>query len=393
MRTYVNTRGRMALPDGARMADTLSSFTAPLTQIAAAAASKNFSLAPETVRRFFQPKRKDQVATGALQRGVVEARRATVELNDHKWGGRCTWSANRVKLAENWLHLAAAEGITVAQYHLDECSKFNIWTAARARSPMGYLLVDGDGKARLSNWDHSFPLARAFFISLGGVVKCAANLSLGGGVAPKPGAVKCLRPSQMWGFIRSHRYHPGGARAVHSDLLRALQLDAEGRQAEVAVFVSDNGGAYNLDSPINHHCYGRVFRATQKASVGVLAYHAGGSCFNWPVEQQWTQPRQKLAGAELGKDCVEDPHHPFEGFETEEDALRFISDKAMQQIHSVLSSCKCGDSPWHIEAPTKDDLLDDWQDFVVVVLRSSSGCSSDQTIGNHQGSPGIIRNH
>ena len=374
IKTYVNTRGRMSLPDGTRMADTLSSFTAPLKQIAAAATDKGFSLSPATVWRLFQPKRKNLAAPA--QRGVIEARRASVELSDSQWGSRCTWSANRVKLAESWLLLASQEGIAVAQYHLDECSKFNIWTAARDRSPMGFLLLDSNGKATISNWDHSFPLARGFLISLSGVVKCDVLSGTGSHDSLPP---RHMNPSQMWGFIRSHRYHPGGARSVHHDLARALQLDEQGQHAAVAMFVSDNGGSYNLDSAVNQHLYGRIFRSTRKAMVLVLAFHAGGSRFNWQVEQQWAQPRRKLAGVELGKTSVKDPHHPFHGFDDEESALRHISDHSMRDIHSVLTSCKCGGKPWHIEAPTNDeDLMADWEDVVAYygAPKTKKDCSS-----------------
>ena len=373
MRTYVNTRGRMSLPDSTRMSDTLSSFTAPLKQIAVAAAAKGFPLAPSTVWRLFLPKRKNLVEPA--QRGTIEARRATVELSDTSWGARCTWSANRVKVAEGWLALASQEGVSVAKYHLDECSKFNIWTAARSRTPMGFLLVDSEGKATITNWDHSFPLARGFLISLNGIVKCEANVSDAKSLSGDCDG-KRFTPSQMCGFIRSHRYHPGSARAVHHDLHRALQLDEQGQKAEVGMFVSDNGGSYTLDSAVSQHFYERIFRSTQKAMVIVLAYHAGGSRFNWPIEQQWAQPRRKLAGVELGKHCVKDPHHPFEGFDDEEAALRHISDAAMEEIHRVLSSCKCGGNPWHIEAPTNDkDVLDDWDE--VVAYYSASKTNKD----------------
>ena len=139
IRTYVNTRGKMALTDNGRMLDnSLSVFTAPLTQIAKAAAEHNFPLVPETVRRLFKPKRKDD--TKGLQRGVVDARRASIECSDSTWGSRCTFSACRVKLAEQFLRAAWAGGVSIAQYHLDECSKFPIWTAARKRSARPFPL-------------------------------------------------------------------------------------------------------------------------------------------------------------------------------------------------------------------------------------------------------------
>ena len=76
---------------------------------------------------------------------------------------------------------------------------------------------------------------------------------------------------------------------------------------------------------------------------------------------------------------MKDPHHPFHGFDDEESALRHISDHSMRDIHSVLTSCKCGGKPWHIEAPTNDeDLMADWEDVVAYygAPKTKKDCSS-----------------
>ena len=67
------------------------------------------------------------------------------------------------------------------------------------------------------------------------------------------------------------------------------------------------------------------------------AFHAGGSRFNDEIESQWSQPRRKLAGVELGKSSVEDRDHPLAGFAQAEDAFTHISDAGMREMFSLLA--------------------------------------------------------
>ena len=90
------------------------------------------------------------------------------------------------------------------------------------------------------------------------------------------------------------------------DLFTAMAADQEMQDASILFLGSDNGGAYTLDSAFNIHMMGRLGRTHRKAMMIAGAYHAGGSRFNWEIEQQWIQPRRKLAGVELGKQSVAD---------------------------------------------------------------------------------------
>ena len=74
----------------------------------------------------------------------------------------------------------------------------------------------------------------------------------------------------MYGFIRSHRYHPGGTHVVQEDLAQAMFMDRDAQASEVMLIVTDNGGAYSLDIAASYHLYGRIFRTTQKASLSAL---------------------------------------------------------------------------------------------------------------------------
>ena len=331
-------------------------FCGPLRQMAAAARGAGYPLGKDTLSRLFMKKKKTMKHT--LKRGVINAKRGAVVMCRAAWGARCCYSANRVKNAKTFLHDAASRGIaTVAQWHVDEMAKQPIWHARRARRKLGYMLVAPDGRAVVENWDHTFPLAPSFLISLHGVVKCARP------PCPKriheKGLVPTFRPSRTFAFIRSHRYHPGGSHTLQRDFLCAARQDPESQAAEIGLVVCDNGGGYSLDVPFNVFSFGRYFRKTDKALFIVCANGAGDSKFNWEVESGWSLPRNKLNGVELGKDAVADIHKPLEEFATAEKGLQHISDAAMRQMAGILRGCHTAGEPWQVDAPVGMEEYDD----------------------------------
>ena len=96
------------------------------------------------------------------------------------------------------------------------------------------------------------------------------------------------------------------------DLFAAAAADQEMQDASILFLGSDNGGAYTVYSAFNIDMMGRLWRENPKAMMIAGAYHAGGSRFNWKIEQQWVQPRRKLAGVELGKQSVADRDVPLQ---------------------------------------------------------------------------------
>ena len=92
------------------------------------------------------------------------------------------------------------------------------------------------------------------------------------------------------------------------------------------------------------------------------AFHAGGSKFNWEIESQWTQPRRKMAGVELGKSSVADAERPVRDFEAPEDGFRHISTAAMHEFHHALTHCSTGKRPWTVRALLDCEGIPDWKD-------------------------------
>ena len=316
--------------------------------MAEAATRAGYPLGKDTVSRLFMKEKKTMRHT--LKRGVINAKRGAVVMCRAAWGPRCCYSANRVKNAKTFLHDAASRGVaTVVQWHVDEMAKQPIWHARRARRKLGYMLVAPDGRAIVENWDHTFPLASNYLISVHGVVKCARP--------PCPtrmhakGLVPTFRPSRTFAFTRSHRYHPGGSHTLQRDFLCAALQDPESQEAELGLVVCDNGGGYSLDIPFNVFSFGRYFRKTDKALLIVCANGAGDSKFNWEVESGWSQPRNKLNGKELGKSAVADIHDPLKDFATAEEGLQQISDAAMREMAGILRGCHTAGEPWQVDAP------------------------------------------
>lgn len=124
------------------------------------------------------------------------------------------------------------------------------------------------------------------------------------------------------------------------------------------------------------HCLGRIWRRTNKAMLMYGAYHAGGSKFNWEIEQQWTKPNKKLRGKELGKTSVEDVDNPLGGFPNHEEGFQHIAYHAMQSMYEILSNCTTGGNYWKVEAPLECSHIPDWQD--IVAYNSASAAASEQ---------------
>ena len=367
IRTYVHSRGSMSLKDGHRLKDTLSAFTSPLKHIAEAATKQGFPLTANTVGKLFLPRKNAKNAVN-MKRGVVEAQRASVVKSDAKWSERCMYSASQTKLIHTWAYASHAAGLArVWEGAVDEMKKTPIFISSQSRGRGGYVLVDEDGKAVIRNPDHDFPLAPAFSMSVSGVVECLGEpdqdrLSKKG-VFGKV-LVPTFRPSMMHAFIRSHRYHPGGAQALQGDIKSVTDASDKFQVSDISVLTCDNGGAYTLDSAFNHLCYGRLFRQREhpqwgKAALAVTAYGAGDSKYNWKIEQQWPQPRVKQLGKCFGRGSVVDPSNPAAGFESKEDALQHISDAAMREFAALLTTCQTAGAPWEVKAPTDEDNIQD----------------------------------
>ena len=126
-------------------------------------------------------------------------------------------------------------------------------------------------------------------MSCNGIVKCDLEPENRDGDASTADNAATFHPSKMHAFIRPHRYQPGGSHANNHDLFRVAALDADVQKADLLLLVSDNGGDYTLDSSLNQHCLGRLWRKYGYAWAGHCAYAAGDSSSNWEIEQQWTQ--------------------------------------------------------------------------------------------------------
>ena len=193
--------------------------------------------------------------------------------------------ASNMVNAKEFLYATQLQGIAhTVQLNTDEMSKQSIWTARRTRAKLGYMLADKDGQCCVRNTDHTFPLTDRFLISTSGIVKCCS--------APKPAPAgapmkaQTLRPTQMYAYMRSHRYHPGGAMSVNNDLADVVVSDADCAKASIMFVGRDNGGAYSLDALVNHHCLGRIWRNTRQAMLMSGAYHPGGSKFHWEIKSE-----------------------------------------------------------------------------------------------------------
>ena len=263
---------------------------------------------------------------------------------------------------------------------MDEIAKQPLWIAKRSRARLGYMLANADGQYAINTADHTFPLTEKFLVSTSGVVKCAAlpKMEQINGSGDQPAVAKTFRPSAMHAFMRSHRYHSGGAQCCMDDLFAAVEADMELKDASILSIGSDNGGAYTLDSQFNIHMMGRLWRKSSKAMMIAGAYHAGGSKFNWEIEQQWVQPRRKLAGVELGKLSVVDPDNPLAGFDTAEEAFQHISDAGMREMHDLLVSCTVGGSPWSVSAPTNCTNVPDYADVLAYYAASPAASKQER---------------
>ena len=69
------------------------------------------------------------------------------------------------------------------------------------------------------------------------------------------------------------------------DLFKAVELDAECKNAEIMLVASDNGGSYSLDIAFNQHCVGRVWRKHGYAWLCNAAYGPNDSSYNWEIKQ------------------------------------------------------------------------------------------------------------
>ena len=361
--SYIFSRGALHVKDKSRMRDRLEAFTAPLTEIAKAATDAGYPISRSGVYNLFAPKRSNSINT--TQRGVVQARPASVRKIERHWHPRSCFSGNRVKMAKQFVHQTQEMQYGKAcQINLDAMKKTPIFISAGGPRRAGYAVLDKTGKATIPNLDHDFPLTDRFSLALSGVVKCSslrtdASRQRDAGRSSAP--AKTLRPTSMTAFIRPTRYQMLGSHANQHDLRRAFQLDVELQEADVLFVVLDNGGDYSLDISFNQHCYGRFWREQQLAWLGVAAYAPGDSAYNWEIESQWAKPRRKLIGHQLGRSAVDDDRQPLQGFDNPEDAYRRIAAAAVREFHDLLSTCKTGDNVWHVEAPLDEyPLLEDY---------------------------------
>jgi len=205
----------------------------------------------------------------------------------HEWNARSAYSSNRLSNCKQYMCQGVESGMfRGVTLHGDEMAKTPMFINYNDRGRGGYMMVDDNKKAVIENDTHNFPLAESFTISTSGIVKCTR---------PSGGDKRCpartFRPTRTEVFIRPVWYNPSSTLGVMHDLLQFVDNDAETQQADLLLYVSDNGGTYGANKAFFQFAFGRLFRQRGYAALCAAAYSAGDSRFNYEIESGWSQPR------------------------------------------------------------------------------------------------------
>ncbi len=209
-------------------------------------------------------------------------------LNQRReWSARTAYSANRLSNCKQYICQGVESGLLRGvTLHGDEIAKTPMFINFCDRGRGGYMMLDENGEAVIENDTHNFPLAESFTISTSGIVKCTR---------PSGGDKRCpartFRPTRTEVFIRPVWYNPSSTLGVMHDLLQFVDNDAETQQADLLLYVSDNGGTYGANKAFFQFAFGRLFRQRGYAALCAAAYSAGDSRFNYEIESGWSQPR------------------------------------------------------------------------------------------------------
>ena len=289
----------------------------------------------------------------------------------HEWNARSAYSSNRLSNCKQYICQGVEGGIfRGVTLHGDEMAKTPMFINYNDRGRGGYMMVDDNKKAVIENDTHNFPVGSAMSIATSGIVKC--NRPSGGGDSLIK--ARTFRPARTEVFLRPVRHNPSSTLGVMHDLMQFVEKDDETQLADVILYVSDNGGTYGGNKMLVQFVLGRLWRQRGYAALFGAAYSAGDSPYNWEIESQWSQPRQKSWGKQFGRSAVRDPRTPFAEFDNKEDAFRAIAATALTEFKNLCETCNTGDpeaktpslQPWTVNLLTESahPLLPDAQDII-----------------------------